>query len=133
VIETSEKIEGRYVKLIKLLTMSKQFQVHETRNLTVKKNRDTGEKGVQVASKHKAPKGYPLEIPNIFMIAIQVFLGRASCGKLGRSCHRMLGGEARFTGRSSTLCKTLEIAFNRADKAETSETDLQTFVRIPET
>jgi len=76
-IETAQKIEGRYGQLTQLLAMSKQFQVHETSNLTVKTNRDSGEQEIQFVNEHKAPDGKPLQIPNLIIIAIPVFMGGA--------------------------------------------------------
>lgn len=76
-IQTAAKIEGRYGQLAQLLAMSKKFQVFETSDLKVSTNRDTGEAEIQFLNEHKSADGKPLNIPNLIIIAIPVFLGGA--------------------------------------------------------
>lgn len=131
-IETAQKIEGRYGQLTQLLMMSKQFQVHETSNLTVKTNRDTGEQEVQFLSEHKAPDGKPLQIPNLIIIAIPVFMGGAPYRMPVRFRYRKMGGEVRFILSIYNPEKAFEAAFKEAVDQATADTDLPTFMGTPE-
>ncbi len=131
-IETAQKIEGRYGQLTQLLAMSKQFQVYETSNLTVKTNRDSGEQEIQFVNEHKAPDGKPLQIPNLIIIAIPVFMGGAPYRMPVRFRYRKLGGEVRFILSIYNPEKAFEAAFKEAVEAATTETDLPTFMGSPE-
>lgn len=131
-IETAKKIEGRYGQLTQLLQLSKQFQVHETSNLTVKTNRDSGEQEIQFVNEHKAPDGKPLQIPNLIIIAIPVFMGGAPYRMPVRFRYRKLGGEVRFILSIYNPEKAFEAAFKEAVEAATTETDLPTFMGTPE-
>ncbi len=131
-IETAQKIEGRYGQLTQLLAMSKQFQVHETSNLTVKTNRDSGEQEIQFVNEHKAPDGKPLSIPNLIIIAIPVFLNGAPYRMPVRFRYRKMGGEVRFILSIYNPEKAFEAAFEEAVDAATEATGLPTFLGTPE-
>lgn len=131
-IETAQKIEGRYGQLTQLLGMSKQFQIHETSNLTVKTNRDTGEQEIQFLSEHKTPDGQPIKIPNLIIIAIPVFVGGAPYRMPVRFRYRKAGGDVRFTLSIYNPEKAFEAAFNEAIEQATNETELPTFMGTPE-
>ncbi len=131
-IETAQKIEGRYGQLKQLLAMSKQFQVHETSNLTVKTNRDSGEQEIQFVNEHKAPDGKPLQIPNLIIIAIPVFMGGAPYRMPVRFRYRKLGGEVRFILSIYNPEKAFEAAFKEAVEEATDKTSLPTFMGTPE-
>lgn len=131
-IETSQKIEGRYGQLTQLLAMSKQFQVHETSNLTVKTNRDTGEQEIQFVNEHKAPDGKPMQVPNLIIIAIPVFMGGAPYRMPIRFRYRKMGGEVRFILSVYNPEKAFEAAFKEAVQEATDETALPTFMGTPE-
>ncbi|PIE15146.1 MAG: hypothetical protein CSA68_07285 [Rhodobacterales bacterium] len=131
-IETAQKIEGRYGQLTQLLAISKKFQVHETSNLTVKTNRDSGEQEIQFVNEHKAPDGQPLRIPNLIIIAIPVFLNGAPYRMPVRFRYRKTGGEVRFILSIYNPEKAFESAFGEAVETATTETDLPTFMGRPE-
>lgn len=131
-IETAQKIEGRYGQLTQLLAMSKQFQVHETSNLTVKTNRDSGEQEIQFVNEHKAPDGKPLQIPNLIIIAIPVFMGGAPYRMPVRFRYRKLSGEVQFILSIYNPEKAFEAAFKEAVEMATTKTGLPTFMGTPE-
>lgn len=131
-IETAQKIEGRYGQLTQLLQMSKQFQVHETSNLTVKTNRDSGEQEIQFVNEHKAPDGQPLQIPNLLIIAIPVFMGGAPYRMPVRFRYRKSGGQIRFILSVYNPEKAFEAAFKEAVNQAKEETDLPMFMGKPE-
>ena len=131
-IETAQKIEGRYGQLTQLLAMSKQFQVHETSNLTVKTNRDSGEQEIQFLNEHKTPDGAPLSIPNLIIIAIPVFMGGALYRMPVRFRYRKLGGEVRFILSVYNPEKAFKAAFDEAIEEAQTKTDLPLFMGQPE-
>lgn len=131
-IETAQKIEGRFGQLSELLAMSRQFQVHETSNLTVKTNRDTGEAEVQFLNEHKTPDGQPLRIPNLIIITVPVFRGGAPYRMAVRFRYRKQGGEVKFILSIYNPEKAFEAAFNEAVATATEQTGLPTFMGKPE-
>ncbi|MBC7154590.1 MAG: DUF2303 family protein [Rhodobacteraceae bacterium] len=131
-IEIAQKIEGRYGQLSQLLAMSRQFQVHETSNLTVKTNRDSGEQELQFLNEHKTPDGKPLSIPNLVIIAIPVFMGGALYRMPVRFRYRKSGGAVAFILSIYNPEKAFEAAFKEAVEEATVETGLPTFRGTPE-
>lgn len=131
-IEIATKIEGRFGQLAQLLAMSRRFQIHETSNMTVQTNRDTGEQQVQFLSEHKDPDGAPLSVPNLIMIAIPVFRGGAPYRMAVRFRYRKVGSALRFILSIYNPEKVFEAAFNEAVAEATEATDLPTFTGTPE-
>lgn len=131
-ITTAQRIEGRYGQLTELLAMSKQFQVYETSNLTVSTNRDTGESEIQFLNEHKAKDGKPLNIPNLIIIAIPVFLGGAPYRMPVRFRYRKMGGNVKFILSPYNPEKAFEAAFKEAVAEATEQTKLPTFLGSPE-
>ncbi|MBR9651884.1 DUF2303 family protein [Thalassovita aquimarina] len=131
-IEIAQKIEGRYGQLTQLLAMSKQFQVYESSDLTVKSNRDTGEAQIQFLNEHKGADGKPLNIPNLIIIAIPVFLGGAPYRMSVRFRYRKVGAQVRFFLSIHNPEKAFEAAFKEAIAEATEATSLPTFMGNPE-
>lgn len=131
-IETAQKIEGRFGQLSQLLAMSKQFQIHETSNLSVVTNRDTGEAQIQFTNTHNAPDGRPMSLPNLIIIAIPVFVGGAPYRMAVRFRYRKMGGEVKFILSIYNPEKVFEAAFNEAVELAKTGTDLPAFLGTPE-
>ena len=131
-IEIASKIEGRYGQLSQLLAMSRQFQVYEASNLKVATNRDTGEQEVQFLNEHRTPDGKPLNIPNLIIIAIPVFMGGAPYRMAVRFRYRKLGGQLAFIMSIYNPEKVFEAAFKEAVEIATKETDLPVFMGTAE-
>lgn len=132
-IQTAQKIEGRYGQLTQLLAMSKQFQVFESSDLKVSTNRDTGESEIQFLNEHKGADGKPLNLPNLIIIAIPVFLGGAPYRMPVRFRYRKMGGTVRFIMSIYNPEKAFEAAFREALEEATEATALPLFMGAPET
>lgn len=131
-IATARQIEGRYGQLTQLLAMSRMFQVHETSNLTVKTNRDTGEQEVQFLNEHKTPDGKPLNVPNLIIITIPVFLGGAPYRMAVRFRYRKAGGSVKFILSIYNPERVFEAAFREATTQAEEATGLPLFLGSPE-
>jgi hypothetical protein len=131
-IETALRIEGRYGQLRELLAMSRQFQVHEKSDLAVTTNRDTGETEVRFTSEHRAPGGSRLNIPNLIIVAIPVFMGGAPYRMAVRFRYRKMGGEVKFILSIYNPERVFEDAFDEATQQAESETALPLFMGTPE-
>ncbi|SMP31995.1 DUF2303 family protein [Shimia sagamensis] len=131
-IEIAQKLEGRFGKLAELLSMSRQFQVHETSNLSVKTNRDSGEQEIQFLNEHKDADGQPLKIPNLITIAIPVFLNGAPYRMAVRFRYRKSGSSVKFIMSVHNPEKVFEAAFDEAVTQAHENTKLPVFVGTPE-
>lgn len=131
-IETAQKIEGRFGQLAQLLAMSRQFQVFETSDLKVATNRDTGEAEIQFLNEHKDATGQKLNIPNLIIIAIPVFLGGDPYRMAVRFRYRKSGSTVKFILSIYNPEKVFEAAFKEAVQEATTKTDLPTFMGTPE-
>lgn len=132
-VNTALQIEGHYGQLAQLLAMSKQFQVYETSDLTVKTNRDTGESEIQFTNEHKDATGKPLNIPNLIIIAIPVFRGGALYRMPVRFRYRKSGGQITFIMSIYTPEKAFEASFKEALSVATIATALPLFMGEAET
>lgn len=72
-IQIAEQLGGRFGTYAVLQQLAKQFVVNEVNNVATSINRDSGEQSIQFLNEHKEPDGGPINIPNLFMIAIPVF------------------------------------------------------------
>ncbi|MCI5042086.1 MAG: YfdQ family protein [Donghicola eburneus] len=131
-IETANQIEGRFGQLSLLLSLSRQFQVFETSDLKVATNRDTGEAEVQFLNEHKDAQGKKLNLPNLIIIAIPVFRGGAPYRMAVRFRYRKSGASVKFILTVYNPHKVFEAAFDEAVARATDETDLPTFLGLPE-
>lgn len=131
-IETARQIEGRFGQLTQLLAMSKRFQVFETSDLKVATNRDTGEAEIQFLNEHKDAEGKPLNIPNLIIITIPVFLGGAPYRMAVRFRYRKAGSAVKFILTIYNPEKAFEAAFKEAVQEATESTGLPTFMGTPE-
>lgn len=132
-IQTARQIEGRYGQLTQLLAMSKKFQVFETSDLKISTNRDTGEAEIQFLNEHKGADGKPLNIPNLIIIAIPVFMGGAAYRMPVRFRYRKVGSNVRFILSVYNPEKAFEAAFEEAVNEAVSATELPVFFGWPET
>ncbi len=131
-IQTAQQIEGRYGQLTQLLAMSKQFQVFEKSDLKISTNRDTGESEIQFLNEHKGADGKPLNIPNLIIIAIPVFLGGAPYRLPVRFRYRKMGGQVKFILSVYNPEKAFEASFKEAIETATNATGLPLFMGEPE-
>lgn len=131
-IDTARHIEGRYGQLRELLAMSRQFQVYETSDLKVTKNRDTGEESIQFLNEHKDADGAPLKIPNLIMIAVPVFRGGIPYRMAVRFRYRKSGSTVKFILSIYNPEKAFEAAFDEAIETAQKATELPLFKGQPE-
>lgn len=131
-IETAQRIEGRYGQLTQLLSMSKRFQVYETSDLSLVSNRDTGEVQLQFMSEHKTPDGKPISVPNLIMIAIPVFRYGAAYRMPVRFRYRKTGAEVKFILSVYGPERAFQAAFDEALDTAIVRTDLPLFQGKPE-
>lgn len=131
-IETAQKIQGRFGQHIKLIAMARAFQVHETSNLTVKSNPDTGESTIGFVNEHRDPEGNPIQIPNLFLIAIPVFESGVMYRLPVRFQYRKSGPVIKFCLTVYDPRRAFDDALQEAAQIAQTGTDLPLFAGHPE-
>ena len=131
-IEIAQKLDGRFGQHIKLIQMSRAFQVHETSNLTVSANRDTGESTIAFTNEHRDADGQPLQIPNLFLIAIPVFESGAIYRLPIRFQYRKSGAAVKFVLTVYDPMRAFDDAFGEAITIATESTGMPCFSGTPE-
>lgn len=126
-ITIAHKIDGRFGQLQQLMQMSRQFTVHETSNISVTTNRDTGESEISFVNEHKDQSGNKLKIPNLFTIAIPVFVGSTPYRMAVRFRYRKVGGDVRFILQIYNADKVFKAAMQDAVSHVTEETKIPAF------
>lgn len=131
-IEQARKIDGRFGHHLKLIEMSRAFQVHESSNLTVTANRDTGESTISFVNQHSDDQGRPLSIPNLFLIAISVFESGVMYRLPVRFQYRKSGSAVKFILTVYDPSRAFDDAFEEAIDIATKATELPVFIGLPE-
>lgn len=71
----AQRLNSRFGDYRTLLAASLTFEVEENQNLRVSRNPDTGETRFEFQNEHRTATGARIELPNLFLLGIQVFVG----------------------------------------------------------
>jgi hypothetical protein len=132
-IETAQRIEGRFGQLGQLLSLSKSFAIYESSDLSVKVNRDTGEQQIQFLNEHKGADGQPISLPNLYMITVPVFENGALFRLPVRFQYKKSGSTVKFKLTLHNPERVFDIAFREAVDTAERGTELPVFFGKPET
>ncbi len=131
-IETAAKLQGRFGSYQSIVRLARELAVHETSNIQASVNRDTGETSIQFMDQHSAPDGSPINIPNLFLIAIPVF-DRGPCYRLAvRLRYRKSGQAVKFILSIYGAEAAREDAIKEALTKAATDTCLPVFEGTPE-
>ncbi|WP_306155427.1 DUF2303 family protein [Roseovarius sp. MMSF_3281] len=131
-LEIRDKIDGRFGQFRDLVNMGRQFQVHETSDLEIKTDPDSGETRVNFNEEHKDAAGRKLQIANLFLIAIPVFESGDLFRLTVRFAYRKRGGNLTFSLTIFEEQRALDTAFDEAIQKARIETELPLFTGTPE-
>jgi hypothetical protein len=131
-IDTARQLQGRFGQYAVLMNLARNFKADEVSNITTTLNRDTGESSIQFLNQHQQPDGAPLQIPNVFMVAIPVFQNGAHYRIPVRFRYRKAGPAVKFifTLHNPDIC--LKDAVDEALVRTATETGLPLFRGKPE-
>ncbi|WP_300244669.1 DUF2303 family protein [Antarcticimicrobium sp.] len=132
-LEIAQKIMGRFGQVHQLIHLSREFQVHESSDLHISTDRDTGESTVRFEEKHSDAAGKPLRLPNLFLIAIPVFEAGDVFRLTLQFRYRKRGGSVQFVLSLYDPETALDTAFEEAVNKAAEETDLPLLIGTPET
>lgn len=131
-IEVARQVQGRFGQYQTLIQLARNFQVNEVSNIQASMNRDSGESSIQFLNEHQQPDGSPVQIPNLFMIAIPIFEHGAHYRIPVRFRYRKAGATVKFifTLHNADVC--LRDAVDEALARAVAETSLPLFRGKPE-
>ena len=92
----AQAVRGRFGTPDTLINLSRRFEVNETSNITTSRNPDTGETSFNFVNQHQQPDGSPVQIANLFLIALPVFENGALYRIPVRFRYQKSGQEVKF-------------------------------------
>lgn len=92
----AQAVRGRFGTPDTLISLSRRFEVNETSNITTSRNPDTGETSFNFVNQHQQPDGSPVQIANLFLIALPVFENGALYRMPVRFRYQKSGPEVKF-------------------------------------
>lgn len=131
-IEVARQLAGRFGQYTTLMQLARSFQINEVSNIATTLNRDTGESSIQFLNEHQQPDGAPLQIPNLFMIAVPIFENGAHYRIPVRFRYRKVGSAVKFLLQMHNPDICLKDAVDEALARVSGETNLPLFRGKPE-
>lgn len=131
-IEVAAKINERFGQYVRLTQMARAFEVHESSNLSVTRNPNTGESSIAFVNEHRDAEGQPISIPGLFLIAIPVFESGAVYRLPIRFQYRKSGASVKFLLTVYDPMRAFDDAFNEAVQIATDATNMPCFAGTPE-
>lgn len=130
--EFAELLGGTFASPSRLVALSKGLEINEGNKCKQDVNLSTGEKTLYFTSEHTDAAGAPIKIPNLFMIAIPVFVAGSLYQIAVRLRYRLSGNTATWFYELYRDDKVFEHAFDEAAKNASDATVLTLFVGAPE-
>lgn len=126
------QLGGRFGQVLDLVQLSKSLQIHESSNLALTTNRDTGESSIQFQNEHRDAEGRPISVPTLFLIVIPVFVGGAAYRLPVRLKYRKAGASVKFFLSLYDATGAFDNAVTEATQTARAKTDLPLFEGRPE-
>lgn len=105
---------GRFATPAELVTLSRGLTIRESLNFKTQENLSTGETTIQFESTHQDGSGAPLQVPNLFLIAIPVYYAGDVYAIAVRLRYRRSGQGLKWFYQMYRVDQGLEHAFTEA-------------------
>lgn len=128
----AQAVRGRFGTPDTLINLSRRFEVNETSNITTSRNPDTGETSFTFVNQHQQPDGSPVQIANLFLIALPVFENGALYRLPVRFRYQKSGAEVKFALTLHNPDLALRDAVEEALTEAKEKTSLPLFRGTPE-
>lgn len=132
-LDIARQLQGRFGQFATLIQLARNFNINEVSNVTASMNRDTGESSIQFFNEHQQADGAPVQIPNLFMVAIPVFENGAAYRLPVRFRYRKAGQAVKFIFTLHNADIALRNAIDEALAHAQEQTALPLFRGQPET
>lgn len=128
----AQLLGGTFASPSKLVELSRGLNVHEGAQVKQAVNLSSGEATIQYVSQHQDDTGAPLKVPNLFLIAIPVFVAGPLYQMAVRLRYRLRSGTISWFYELYREDKVFEHAFDEACKRAAEESKLPLFIGSPE-
>ncbi len=130
--ELSSLLGGNFAGPAAIMTLSRGLQINETSNVKSATNLNTGEVSIIYENEHKDVNGGPVKVPNMFFIAIPIFVAGEIYRIAVRLRYRVKSGQISWSYDLYRIEHVFEDAFEGACNKAQKETELPLFVGAPE-
>lgn len=125
-------VGGSFASPSKLIEISRSMAVNVDERIKQAVNLSSGTISVQYETVHGDGRGNPLEVPNLFLIAIPVFRSGQLYRIPVRLRYRVNGGRLQWSYQLYRADKTFDHAFQEICDGAAAQTSLPLFVGTPE-
>lgn len=126
------KIGGKVCGPAKLMELAKGLRIHDQQVVKEVVNTNSGEVQLKFDSEHRGEDGKPINVPNLFLVAIPVFHNGPSYRIPVRLRYRVLGGKISWSLTMHRPDLAQDHAFKEACEKAQKDTDLPLFFGLPE-
>ncbi len=131
-VHLASMLGGAFASPTKLMELSRGLSVRANEQVRQATNLSSGEVSLQFTSEHQDEAGQPLKVPNLFLIAIPVFLSGALYRVAVRLRYRLRAGAISWFYELHRTDLVFDHAFTEACNKARAVTDLPLFVGSPE-
>lgn len=130
--DLAELLGGNFAGPAKLMEMARGLSVNQAARVKNAANLSSGEISVQFETEHQDTQGQPIKVPNLFLIAIPVFVNGAAYRIAVRLRYRLDGGSIKWSYQLYRTDKVFDHAFDEAVARAATETGLPVLRGQPE-
>lgn len=131
-MELKTLLGGNFAGASTLVALSKNLQVTENAKVKSANNLSSGESSLVYETEHVDDTGAPIKVPNMFLIAIPLFVGGDYYRVAVRLRYRVRAGGIKWSYNLFRVENVFEDAFNGACKEAEEKTALPLFLGAPE-
>lgn len=128
IAELVKVLGGNFAGASTLVALSRTLKVNESAKVKASTNLSTGEGSIVYETEHRDDQGAPLKVPNMFMIAVPLFVGGSCYSIAVRLRYRVRLGAITWFYNLYRVENVFEDAFNGACKQVEKETELPVFL-----
>lgn len=126
------KIGGKVCGPSRLMELAKDLRIHDQQTVKEVVNTSTGEVQIQFETEHRDSEGKPIQVPNLFLLAIPVFNNGPLYRVPVRLRYRVRGGRITWSLQMHRPDLVQDHAFDEACKRAAEETACPLFFGQPE-
>jgi hypothetical protein len=123
---------GEFATPARLVELSRGLAVYESATIAGNVNLSTGETAIQLQNKHGDAEGKPLKVPNLFLIAIPLWVNGALYRLAVRLRYRTTPAGIVWFYQLYRHERVFDFAFKQSAKRAAEETGLPVFYGKPE-
>ncbi len=131
-LDLVSKIGGKVCGPSRLMELAKGLRIHDQQTVKEVVNTTTGEVQIQFETEHRDSEGKPIQVPNLFLLAIPVFHNGPLYRVPVRLRYRLRAGRITWSLQMHRPDLVQDHAFDEACKRAAGETGLPLYFGQPE-